>query len=80
MLGPSVSVHVFAVVRKATSITRPSHKDIPALISRRRARAAATALLLEGFGASLAEVGVVHEADGLLLKQVFGGVRGGSKA
>ena len=53
--------------------------DIPALISRRRARATAAALL-EGFGASLAEIGVVHEADGLLFEQVFGGVRGGGEA
>ena len=68
------------MTRRSAAIMRSQNKDIPALISRRRARAAATALLLEGFGASLAEVGVVHEADGLLLKQVFGGVRGGSKA
>ena len=63
----------------APSITRSRAKDIPALISRWRARAAATALL-EGFGASLAEIGVVHQADGLLFEQVFRGVRGGGEA
>ena len=61
------------------SDTRLRTKDIPALISRRRARAATTALL-EGFGASFAEIGVVHEADGLLSEQVFGRVRRGGEA
>lgn len=65
---------------RSAAIMRSHNKDIPALISRRRARAAATALLLEGFGASLAEVGVVHEADGLLFEQVFSGVCGGGEA
>ena len=68
------------MTRRSAAIMRSQNKDIPALISRRRARAAATALLLEGFGASLAEVGVVHEADGLLFEQVFGGVCGGGEA
>lgn len=56
-----------------------STKDIPALISSRRACTATTALL-KRFGASLAEIGVVHEADCLLFEQVFGGVRGGGEA
>ena len=63
----------------APSITASRAKDIPALISRWRARAAATALL-EGFGASLAEIGVVHQADGLLFEEVFGGMRGGGES
>ena len=67
------------MTRRSAAIMRSQNKDIPALISRWRARAAATALL-EGFGASLAEIGVVHEADGLLFEQVFSRVRGGGEA
>ena len=64
--------------------TRRAHrmKNLP---TRSRWRAlttstTSTAGQLKRFGASLAEVGVVHEADGLLLKQVFGRVRGGGEA